>query len=220
MAKADEDNLFGYEEVVLTIEVPTAVCGGLAEVASALKRVTNPQQMQLFWVPPTITHVSVLHTGRVREDLVGVLADAWRPVLAAAEPFSLTVRGLKFYEEGEPSVGEADGDSVRAIWASLQGVEPLLELREKLIAVLSDLDVQVDTEVFEPHIPLALADSFRNSREFNTAFVERQETQFGQINVSAMSVKVSNPVEGPLDSTFTLKTSLPLGSEEEAPDGP
>lgn len=220
MANADKDNLFGYEEVVLTIEVPTTVCGGLAEVASALKRVANPQQMQLFWVPPTIAHIAVLHTGRVREDLVGVLVDAWGPVLASTEPFALSAAGLKFYEEGEPHIGEGEGESVRAIWACLEGTEPLLELRERLVAALADLDVQVDTEAFEPHIPLALADSFRNSREFNAAFVERQETQFGEIQVSAMSVKVANPVEGTLDSPFTLKTSLPLGSEEEAPDGP
>jgi 2'-5' RNA ligase len=216
MAESDQDKLFEYEEVVLTIEVPTTVCGGLAEVASALKRVANPQQMQLFWVPATVTHIAVLHTGRVREDLVSVLIDAWRPVLAAAEPFSLTARGLKLYEEGE---SRPEGESVRAIWARLDISEPLDELRDKLVGALADLDVDVDTEAFEPHIPIALADSFRNSREFSSIYVEQQETEFGEIPVSSMSVKVANPVEGTIDSPFTLKSSLPLGSEEKVPDG-
>lgn len=219
MGKTDNGDLFNYEEVVLTIAVPTTVCGGLAEAASALKRVTNPQQMQLFWIPPTVTHIAVLHTGRVREDLVSALEDAWRPVLAAAVPFSIAARGLKLYEESEAQVAEADGAAIRALWVRLDDTEPLLELREKLVAALEDLDVEVDAEAFEPHIPLALADSFRNSREFNSAFVERQETEFGEINVSAMTVKVANPVEGTLDSPFTLRARLPLGSEEEAPHG-
>ncbi len=216
MGENEKGDLFEYEEVVLTIEVPTAVCGGLAEVASALKRVASPQQMQLFWIPPTITHISVLHTGRVREDLVSTLVDAWTPVLAAAEPFTLSARGLKLYEEGD---SQPEGESVRAIWARVDVSEPLAELRNRLVAALDDLDVDVDSEAFEPHIPLALVDSFRNSREFSSAFVEQQETEFGEIPVSTMSVKVANPVEGTLDSPFTLKTSLPMGSEEEAADG-
>ncbi len=216
MADSEKDKLFEYEEVVLTIEVPTAVCGGLAETASALKRVVNPQQMQLFWVPATITHIAVLHTGRVREDLVTVLVEAWRSVLETVEPFALTARGLKLHEDDESL---PDGESVRAIWARLDVSEALGELREKLVGALSALDVEVDTGAFEPHIPIALADSFRNSREFSSVFAEQQETEFGEISVSSMAVKVANPVEGTLDSPFTLKSSLPLGGVEEVPDG-
>ncbi len=204
--KPVSEGLFKYEEVVVTVELPTAVCRQLTEAAVALRKVTGTQA-SIFWIPTTVTHLSLLFTGRVREDLVSVLVGAWQPVVAAIPAFTLRAKGLQLYREGE-----GESEVTKAIWAGVETSDELLALRQKLVETLETLEVQVAVEVFDPHVPLALADEFRNTREFSTVFSQWQMKDFGEIPVAALTVKVANPVQGDLDAPFTLKGTLPLGS--------
>ena len=211
-AKSAKTKLFQYEELVLCVDLPTSVSNEVTKAGGALMKSVSPAHMQIFWIPADIAHVAVLHTGRVREDLVGQVKEIWQMVLQETSPFTMKAAGSQLYQEGE-----GEEAIVRAIWISLLEVEPLLELREKLISALADLDVNVVTEAYEPHIPLALVEDFRNSREFNSAFVEWQEHDFGEIPVTAMLVKQVNVADASTERPFQVLGNLPLGSAPVEP---
>jgi len=194
---------------VAAVELSTPVCSELTRAGAAIKKTTNPLHMQMFWIPPNIAHVSVLHTGRVREDMVALVAEALEKVVSETEPFALKVLGLRLYEEGE----EGREKRLRAIWAGIEDSQPLLELRGRLVESLADFELQVDPDPYEPHVPLALVDQFRNTREFNSAFVEWQDRAFGEVRVEALLFKKANPTEGTTDEPFSTVNTLCLKQE-------
>jgi 2'-5' RNA ligase len=205
----------GYEELVIAVDLPTAVCNGVAQAQAALKRASNPLHMQWFWVPPNIAHVAVLYTGRVREDLVGQAVDAFRAATAQVEPFSLRLKGLKLYEEGAETQQE-----VKGIWAMVENTEPLQQLRDKLFEAVINLDLEIDDLPFYPHVTVALADQFRNTREFSAAWMEWQGKDFGDVAVQALLAKRTDPHQGSVDRPFAVVAHLPLtGRKEETTNG-
>lgn len=202
-----ETGVLKYEDVVVAVDLSTAVAGELGKASTALRRTVNPLQMQVFWVPPTAVHVSLLYTARVREDLLPLVVDAVRLVAREAAPFSIRVKGLKLREEAGAQ-GEA---VVKAIWANVtDGAEQLAALREKLKTSLAELDVETDAVTFLPHVPLGLLDQYRAAREFGSSFVEWQEKDFGSVPVNGLQVKRATPVSGG-EKPFGVLADVPLG---------
>ena len=204
-AKSGEAKLFSYEELVICLEISTPVCTELTRAGTALKKTIDPVHMQVFWIPPNVAHVALLHTASVRQDLVPMVTDAFGAVASGVEPFTVRLKGLTLREE------EHEGEKrTRAIWAGVENAEPLVALREALTTALGDLDVQNDPDPYLPHVPLALVDSFRNTREFSSAFVEWQDREFGEFEIKAVTVKKANPKEGTAEQPFTVIKELPV----------
>ena len=208
-AKAGKEKLFGYKELVVVVDVPTGMCSVLAQASAALKKTCNPLHQQIFWIPANIVHLAVLHTGRVREDLVSVVGDYVKKAVAEMPGFTIKVAGLKLYED-KPGGGEK---AIKAIWAVVENHGRLTELRQKLVEELQEIDVQLDPDPFEAHVPLALVDQFRNTREFDSAFVEWHDHDFGTIKVDSLQLKVANPAEGTMDRPFSVARTISLAEE-------
>lgn len=205
--------ILSYDEFVVAVELSTGVCNQLQQAAAALKKTANPLHMQVFWVPPNFAHISLLYTVRIREDLQAGVTEALRGAVAEFEPFSVKVRGLSLHEEDD---GEG-GQKVKAIWARVTDADGLGDLRDRMRDSLADLNVQLDDLEFSPHVPIALVDQFRNTREFNSAFVEWQDQDFGEVPVQALLLKKSNPRQGTVSQPFSVVANLSLkqdGGEE------
>lgn len=197
-------DIFSYDEFVVSVDLSTDVCNQLQQAAAALKKTTNPLHMQVFWVPPNLAHISLLYTVRVREDLQAGVVDALRMAVEEVEPFKVRIRGLALHEETD---GEG-GQRVKALWARVVEGEGLADLRTGMRASLADLNVQLDELDYTPHVPIALVDQFRNTREFNSAFVEWQDQDFGEVPVRAVLVKKANPREGTVSQPFSVVANL------------
>jgi len=183
------------------------VCGELTQAGTALKKIVNPLHMQVFWIPASISHVSLVNTGRIRTDLVPMVIDAVRSVLAETEPFTLSVKGMKLCE-----VEKGDELFVRSIWALVEESSPLADLRARVLEVFEEMDIQANRGDYEPHVPLALVDDFRNTREFSSAFVEWQDHGFGDIQVAALLIKKAETGEGSGGRPFAVLANLPFKS--------
>jgi 2'-5' RNA ligase len=211
IAKQAKEKLFSYEELVVAVDLPTAVCRTLTQAAAALRKTTNPLHMQMFWISPAVAHLAILRTARVRDDVVGPVADALKAAAAQAGPFAVKVKGLSLYEEAV----EGKPKKVQAVWAGIEGDDELLKLRGKLAEAVRELDVQLEPDPFLPHVPLALVDQFKSTREFNSAYVEWEKADFGEIKVSELLVKVANPKSGAAsDRPFQIVATLPLGKPQ------
>lgn len=211
MVKAQPEALLSYEELVVAVDLPASVCKELTNAALALRKVTNPLHLQVFWVPANVAHIAVLNTGRVRVDLQNVVSDAMREAVAGFGDFKVNLKGLVLRKE------EGDGEDapVKALWVGVQPVEQLTELRARLSRSLSELDIDVDVSPYRPHVVLALMDQFRNTREFSSAFVEWQDKDFGEVPVHSLLVKSVTPRKGTTDRPFSVLANLPLRKREE-----
>lgn len=197
---------FKYEEVVVAAELNTPVCAELAKAVTALRRAANPLQMQLFWIAPSLAHVSLLYTARVREDLLPLVIDAVGMVAGDSQPITARIRGLKLFEETKG--GET---TVKAIWAMVtDGADGLANIRAGIRKALSELQVDTDGVEFLPHVPLALVDQFKSAREFGSAFVEWQEKDFGEVQVRNLVIKRVTPAASG-EKPFTVLADVPLG---------
>ncbi len=207
--KAKTD-ILSYDEFVVSVDLSTGVSNQLQQAAAALKKTTNPLHMQVFWVPANFAHISLLYTVRIREDLQAGIIEALRGAVADVEPFKVNVRGLSLHEQED---GEG-GQRVKAIWARVTEADGLLDLRARMRAALADMNVQLDDLEFTPHVAVALVDQFRNTREFNSAFVEWQDQEFGEISVQSLLVKKSNPKAGTVSQPFSVAANLSLKQEQ------
>lgn len=194
------DKLFEYEELVVAIDLPSLVCNELAQASLALKKTCSPLHMHVFWIPANIVHISMLYTARLRTDLREAFVEAVQQVARETGPFTVAIKGVQLYEEAGPEGAAV----VKALWAGVEDDGALEALRIRLREALADWDLQLDDLQFQPHAVLALADQFRNTREFNSAFVEWQEKSFGEVRVDSLAVKVAQPNSGATDGPFEV----------------
>ncbi len=203
--------VFTYEELMVNIDLPTAVAQEVGAASAALQRATNPLQMDMFWVKPALAHITLLYTARVREDLFGVVRDKVAEVCAQTEPFSIRAKGLKLHEESRPN----DESVVRGVWILLEPGEPLRELRVLLQKALAEMDIDVDYLEFVPHIPLALTDNFKSTREFLSVVNDWSERDFGEVSVRSLLLKKTIPNPSNVEMPFSVIANVPMGKSGE-----
>jgi len=201
--------LLPYEELVVAVELPAAVAVRLSQAAGALRKAANPVQMQLFWIPPTAAHISLLYTPRIRADLVPTALDLMKSAVAGTQPLTIKVHGLELHQRSEEG---HSADEVDAIWARVSGGDVLADLQARLTEVIAEIDTGFLPDRVKLHVPLALADDFRNTREFASAFVEWQDHEFGDVAVKELHVLRTNPRQGDKDRPFVRIETLPFAS--------
>lgn len=211
MNEKTAEPVFTYEELMVNIDLPTAVAQEVGLASAALQRATNPLQMDMFWVKPTQAHVTLLYTARVREDLFGVVKDKVAEVCSSTDVFAFRAKGLKLHEESRPN----DESVVRGVWILLEPAESLRELRIRLQKALSEMDIDVDYLDFVPHIPLALTDNFKPTREFMTVVNDWADRDFGEISVRALLLKKTIPNPSNVEMPFTVIANVPVGKSGE-----
>jgi len=200
------ESVFTYEELMVTVDLPAAVCQEISAASAALQKATNPLQMDMFWIKPTLAHVTLLYTARVRSDLFDTIRDVVAGVCAEVEPFSVRANGLRLNEEARPN----DESVVRGVWVMLEPVEPLLDLRVKLQKALSELDIDVDYLDFVPHIPIALTEKFQATREFQSVIAEWHDRSFGEVAVKALLLKKTIPNQANVEMPFSVVANVQL----------
>ena len=203
--------VFSYEELMVNVDLPTVLVQEMSAASGALQRATNPLQMDMFWIKPTLAHVTLLYTARVREDLIPLVQEAVAEVCALTEPFTVRAKGVKMHEESRPN----DESVVRGVWVLLEPADPLKELRSRLQKSLETLDIDVDYLEFVPHIPLALTENFKNTREFQTVVNDWQERDFGEVPVRALLLKKTVPNQSNVEMPFSVVANIRLGKAGE-----
>ncbi len=199
-------DLLPYEELVVAVELPSAVAARLGQAAGALRKTVNPVQMRIFWIPPTVSHISLLYTPRIRTDMVPTMLELMKGAVAGTAPVTLRIRGLELHQEA----GEGEPESVNAIWARVVGAEALSGLQSSLADVVGEIDAGFAPPDIRLHVPVALADEFNNTREFASAFVEWQDYDFGEVVVNQLAVLRANPRQGDKDRPFVAIDTLPF----------
>jgi RNA 2',3'-cyclic 3'-phosphodiesterase len=123
------------------IELPDDVRDELARAQERLKAAIG--EGPIGWTQPASWHVTLAFLGDAVEDAAKV-AEAARPIVAAAGPFELTLA----------SIGAFGG---RVLWAGLEGpgAAPLVDLVKGVQQALAPLGFAADDRPFSPHITLA-----------------------------------------------------------------
>lgn len=181
--------IFDYVELAVVVDLPEGVANQLSEAVTALSRTVGGSSNQVFWVPPRLAHVALAYTGEVREDLVPLVSEAVQSALTDVAPFRMRARGLVQVTEGEGAEPE-----LVALWVAIEGAQPAVAVGEALKKTLGELDVHHDVLECKPHIPLALLDGFRVSREFAAAYSEWESRDFGEVPVQSVLLKKTNPL--------------------------
>ena len=198
--KSGADKLFVYEELVVAVDLPAGVCNELSQASMALKKTCSPLHMHVFWIPASIVHLSLVYSARLRTDLREAFMDVVRTVARQTGPFTVNIKGVRLHEEE----GKDGTVAVKAIWAGVEDDGAFAALRQRLRDALVEWDMQLDDLEFTPHVVLALADQFRNTREFTSAFVEWQDRSFGEVRVDGLVVKVAEPKPGVAEGPFEV----------------
>jgi len=205
--KQDGADVFRYREILVTIDVPAAVAERLAKVGNALEKVSDPVHIDAFWIPPELMHVTLLHLGRVREDLVDLIQDRIDETLADVAPFTSRVGRIDPHGDAEDPDDMAD-----ALWAILEDPDGILSgLRARLADALEDMGVtHHSTGDFVPHIPVALFAKFRNTREFGSVMLEREGEEIGDVPIRELVVLENRAADGQRDQPFRPLKRLEL----------
>lgn len=204
-----EEKLFNYHELAVAVDLPTSLTNELQGAIDALSRVANPLHMQIFWIPARLSHLAVLYTVQVREDLISLVVDALRAPVGDRSSFRLPTAGLILAPE---PVAEGESLPPQAIWLKIGATEELVSLRQALKEALQGVDVDADGLEFAPHVPLALIDSFRDTREFTSVFADWKDRDYGELPVQALLLKKTLPVEGNTEHPFEVIANLTLRS--------
>ena len=178
--KQDGTEAFQYREILVTIDVPAAVAERLGKAAAALAKVSDPAHIDAFWIPPELMHMTLLHLGRVREDLIELIQTRIRETVADVAKFTCRMGRLDVHGDGD--AGELE-DAADALWGTVLDPDGSLSgLRARLADALEDMGVQHHSVGdFAPHVPVALFAKFRNTREFGSVMLEQEGEDLGEV---------------------------------------
>ncbi|MFH1530792.1 MAG: 2'-5' RNA ligase family protein [Pseudomonadota bacterium] len=209
MMTQDEAEMFAYREILLTVDVPSGIAERLGKIAAALAKVSDPAHIDAFWIPPELMHVTLLHLGRVREDLVDVIQTRVNETLRTVAPFTCSVGRLD--PNGNPEAEDPE-QAPGALWAMVEDPDGVLsELHDKVAEALEDLGVQHHSAgPFVPHIPVALFAKFRNTREFGSVMLEHTSENLGELPVRELVVLENRAADGQRDQPFRPLKRLEL----------
>jgi 2'-5' RNA ligase len=207
--KQDGTDGFSYREILVTIDVPAGVAERLGKVGSALEKVSDPVHIDAFWIPPELMHVTLLHLGRVRDDLVELIQERIDETLGSVAPFSCRVGRIEPHGD---AVSDDPEDMADALWAILEDPDGVLSgMRARVADALEDMGVAHHTVgEFVPHIPVALFAKFRNTREFGSVMLEREGEDIGEVPVRELVVLENRAADGQRDQPFRPLKRLEL----------
>ncbi len=207
--KQDESDGFQYREILITVDVPAPAAEKLGRAAAALARVSDPTHIDAFWIPPELMHVTLLHLGMVREDLVEIIQERVGEVTGKTAPFSCGLSRLT--PHGEPNA-ETPEANVDALWGVVEDPDAhLAMLRDGLIEVLEEMGIEHHSpQPFEAHIPVALFAKFRDTREFGSVMLELDTEDLGELPVRELVVLENRASDGHRDQPFRPLKRLEL----------
>ena len=207
--KQDKSDVFQYREVLITVDVPATAAEKLGKVATALARVSDPTHIDAFWIPPELMHVTLLHLGRVREDLVETVQERVGEVAGKTAPFTCSLSRLTTHDHPDAEDPEA---SVDALWVGVEDPDAhLAMLRDGLVEVLEEIGIQHHSpQPFEAHVPVALFAKFRNTREFGSVMLEHGDEDPGELPVRELVVLENRASDGHRDLPFRPLKRLEL----------
>ena len=208
--KEDGTDLFRYPEILVTVDVPAAVAERVGKIALALAKVSDPVHIDAFWIPPELMHVTLLHLGRVREDLVPLIQERLGATLADVAPFTCSTGRVDLHGESDADDPEGTAD---ALWATVVDSDAsLAALRDRLAEALEEIGVQHHSvQPFEPHIPVALFAKFRNTREFGSVMLEQEGQDLGQVPIRELVLLENRAADGQRDQPFKPLKRLEVG---------
>jgi 2'-5' RNA ligase len=205
----DGTEVFQYREILVTIDVPAGVAERLGKVGSALAKVSDPVHIDAFWIPPELMHLTLLHLGRVREDLIELVQTRIRETVADVTVF--TARMGRIDVHADPEAADPD-DAADALWALVEDPDGVLAgLRARLADALEDMGIQHHSVgAFVPHVPVALFAKFRNTREFGSVMLEQEGEDLGEVPVREIVVLENRAADGQRDQPFRPLKRLEL----------
>lgn len=148
------------------------------EIASTLKRQLLTVKTPLpgaRWQSAQQMHITLLFLGSVTDRELDQLPKQVGSLELA--PMDLKVTGLGYFgSRKHPKV----------LWAGVEPVEPLAQLRDALAERLEPLAPEAQTEAFQPHITLA---RFKGcTRELNTLLEQHKDFKAGEFHVDQVTL--------------------------------
>ena len=208
----DETAMFRYREILVTIDVPAGIAEQLGKVGAALAKVSDPVHIDAFWIPPELMHVTLLHLGRVREDVVDIIQSRIEETLRTVAPFTCHAGRLETHENPEADDPEQAPD---ALWAIIVDADEVLSgVRNKIAEALEDIGVEHHSVApYIPHIPVALFAKFRNTREFGSVMLENEGEALGDLPVREVVLLENRAADGHREQPFRPLKRLELKGE-------
>ncbi len=208
----DGAGVFTYQEILVTVDVPANVAERLSKVATALAKVSDPVHIDAFWIPPELMHMTLLHLGRVREDLVQLVQDCIDETVRSVPPF--TCRVGRIDPHGNPKAVDSE-QAPDALWAIIDDPDGVLSgLHDRLAEALEDMGVQHHSaSPFVPHVPVALFAKFRNTREFGSVMLEHEGEDLGEVPVRELVILENRAADGQREQPFRPLKRLELKGE-------
>ncbi len=96
------------------------------------------------WVPSEQLHLTLRFIGEVDEESFGAIKSALEGVRGV--PFAMTLVGVGHFPPGRHP---------RVLWVGIEPCAPLLELQQRVEAVLANAGIMRDERKFSPHITIA-----------------------------------------------------------------
>ncbi len=211
-AKASSD-VFEYRNLMLVAELDASSAERLFTIGQLVAETCDPVYIDAFWIPAEHLHVKILDLGRVREDLVDLVAKKMKAEFEEMAPIPLAYGDFELYSE--------DPNPVEALWVKVPDEGGgLAQARKTAALILSEMEngegflSDVDSEL-PFHLPLALFNKFRDTREFGGAITSRDPKVIDGITLGELVLMDYTDARSRKNSPFQAVDRFNLEKKEQ-----
>jgi 2'-5' RNA ligase len=187
----------GVYRLFLAIDPPDEINGNIVRIQSRLQRIITGD---VRWVKPGGVHLTLKFFGDVPARELEKIAAASVKAAAAADPFTLSLRGLGVF----PSARRP-----RVLYLGIEGeTTRLTSFQNKLEAGLCDCGFPREERQFLPHLTLARIKSLREPDRLLKELEGSKTYEAGQFTVSELRLIKSDLTPG--GAVYTQLAGFPL----------
>ena len=145
------------------------------------------EDVPIAWVPPEKLHYTLRFLGTVAPERVARIAEAARAVAQQTDPFPLMAEGVGAFPSAR---------SPRVLWiGASSGVEPLVDLADRLDHALTPLGFGVADHPFRPHLTIARSKGKPGERALRKILEGEPRADVGVMSIDAFGLMTSGTEE-------------------------
>ncbi len=183
----------------IAVRIPQQVKKALSEAIDALKK----SGADVKWVPEENIHITLKFLGSTDESVVDEIRESLLGRAASYPPFSVRIAGTGYFPAGRRP---------RVIWVGIEDSGPLLALQKDVEKAVAVFGFAEEDRPFSPHLTIGRVRSDKRMTEMLKRLDAFKETDFGEIEVGAISVMKSDL--RPAGAEYSSLAEIPFGGRK------
>lgn len=127
------------------------------------------------WINPENIHITLAFLGDTEEELIKDISLMLSKVCANTGYFELTIKGTGVFRNiNDP----------RIIWTNIDHSEKILDLADKILIRLDEMNIKLEDKPFKPHITIGRIKHLKNKETFKKLTEQYQNTELQRLHIT------------------------------------